>query len=245
MKVSLFITCLVDQFAPSVGVAMIDVLTKLGVEVTFNPAQTCCGQPAFNNGYRDEARPVAARLLEICERELESADYIVSPSGSCTAMVRKSYVELFADDPEQQLRAEWVGARLFEFSEFLIDRLGVEDVGASFRGRVTYHDSCHLLRELGVSSQPRKLIDAIKGTERVEMEQAEACCGFGGTFSVKYPEISTSMAAGKVVNIERSGAGVVVACDTGCLLQIAGVMTRSGSSVRCLHVAELLSLREG
>ncbi|MCA1566075.1 MAG: (Fe-S)-binding protein [Acidobacteria bacterium] len=244
MKVSLFVTCLVDQFAPRVGVAMVDVLTRLGVAVTFNPEQTCCGQPAFNNGHRREARPVAARLLEVFEQELASSDYLVAPSGSCTAMVRQHYAELFSDEPELRARAERVGARLFEFSQFLVDVLGVESVGAASRGRIAYHDSCHLLRELGVSSQPRRLIDNTLGTQRVEMERADSCCGFGGTFSVKYPEIAAALAEDKVVAVERSGADVLVACDSGCLMQIEGLMRRRGSGVRCLHLAELLALRE-
>ena len=244
MKISLFITCLIDQFFPQVGLAMVDVLTRLNVEVAFNPMQTCCGQPVFNSGFRSEARKVAEQFLAVCEHELETADYIVAPSGSCTTMVRRYYPELFADDAGMRKRAEWVGERCFEFSEFLVDVLHVESVGASFHDRVTYHDSCHLNRELGVWRAPRKLIEAVRGIEFVEMEGSDVCCGFGGTFAVKYPEISNAIAADKIANIKRSGADTVIACDAGCLMQMAGVLSRQDSNVRCLHIAELLASRE-
>jgi len=240
MRVSLFISCLVDQMLPQAGVAVVEVLTRLGVELRFDAEQTCCGQPAFNTGYRREAREVAARTLEILERELGAADYVVSPSGSCVAMVRKHYPVLFADDHDLRARAERVGVRVMEFTEFLVNVLQVEDAGASFAGRVTYHDSCHLLRELGVSAGPRKLLAKVRGAEFVEMERPDVCCGFGGTFAVKFPELSAAMAEEKVACIERSGADVVVACDAGCVLQIAGLLGRRGAAVECLHVAQLL-----
>lgn len=241
MKVSLFITCLVDQFYPDVGIAMSNLLTRLGVEVTFNEEQTCCGQPAFNTGYREEAASVAKQMLELFVRELESVDYIVAPSGSCVTMVKKYYPELFAGDAAMKAKAESVGARLYELSQFLVEVLKVEDVGAAFDGRVTYHDSCHLLRELGVSQPPRKLINAVQGVDFVELDQADVCCGFGGTFSIKYPEISSAIAAEKIANIERSKADAVVACDASCLMQITGILSRKGSPVRALHLAELLA----
>lgn len=245
MRVSLFVTCIVDQLYPQVGEAVVQLLTNLGVEVTFNAEQTCCGQPAYNSGYRREARAVAVAMLQLFERELQTSDYIIAPSGSCTAMVKNSYRELFSGEPDLQLRAERVGERFYELSQFLVDVLGVEDVGASFDGRVTYHDSCHLLRELGVSSAPRKLIRAVRGVEFVEMNAPDACCGFGGTFSVKYPEISTAMVAEKAINIERTEADMVVACDASCLMQTGGFLSREGSPVRCLHIAELLASRNG
>lgn len=244
MKVSLFITCLVDQLFPRTGVKAVELLRRLGVEVRFNAAQTCCGQPAFNAGHRREARRVAAGTLELLEAELGSADYVVVPSGSCAAMIRNSYAELFASDPAMRGRAEALGARVTELSEFLVEVLGVEDVGASFRGGVTYHDSCHLLRELGVSGAPRKLIGAVRGAEFVELENADACCGFGGMFSVEYPDISAAILEEKVRQVERSGAGALVACDAGCLMQMRGALSRRGSRVRCLHLAEFLSERE-
>ncbi|HWS85821.1 MAG TPA: (Fe-S)-binding protein [Pyrinomonadaceae bacterium] len=245
MRVSLFITCVVDQLYPRVGEAAVELLTRLGVEVTFNPEQTCCGQPAYNTGYRREARAVAARTLDLLDRELRTSDYVVAPSGSCAAMVKKCYAELFARELEERERARRVAGRFYELSQFLVDVLGVEDVGAVFEGRVTYHDSCHLLRELGVSGAPRKLIRAVGGADFVEMSAPEACCGFGGTFSVKHPELSAAMAADKAADIERSGAEVVVACDASCMMQTAGVLSRRGSAVRCLHLAELLVSRGG
>jgi L-lactate dehydrogenase complex protein LldE len=245
MRVSLFVTCIVDQFYPQIGEAVVQLLTNLGVEVTFNSEQTCCGQPAYNTGYRREARDTAVELLQLFERELETSDYIVAPSGSCTAMVRVFYRELFSDEPDLQAKAMRIGERVYELSQFLIDVLGVEDVGASFEGRVTYHDSCHLLRELGISDAPRKLIRAVQGVEFVELNASEACCGFGGTFSVKYPEISTALAEEKAKNIERSGADAVVACDASCLMQTAGLLNRRNANVRCLHIAELLLSRNG
>lgn len=241
MKVSLFITCIVDQLRPQTGRAVVEVLSRLGVAVTFNRRQTCCGQPAFNAGYRREARGAALAALELFEEELRSADYVVAPSGSCVAMVKNFYPRLFADSGPLAERAERVAGRVYEFSQFLTDVLGVEDVGASFEGRVTYHDSCHLLRELGVSGQPRRLIGAVRGVEFVESEGAAGCCGFGGAFAVKYADISAAIAEEKADWVERSGAAAVVACDGGCLLQLAGVLERRGSAVACLHLAELLA----
>jgi L-lactate dehydrogenase complex protein LldE len=220
---------------------MVNLLTRLNVEVTFNRDQTCCGQPAFNSGYRDESRAVAARMLDLFTRELEFAEYIVAPSGSCVSMVRKSYTTLFAGDQQRQAQAQRVADRLYELSEFLVDVLEVEDVGATFRGLVTYHDSCHLLRELGISQPPRELIRAVNGVDFVEMEDAQGCCGFGGTFSVKYPEISAAIANEKIRNIERSAAAAVVACDASCLMQISGCLSRKGSAVRPIHLAEFLN----
>ncbi|HEX5706395.1 MAG TPA: (Fe-S)-binding protein [Pyrinomonadaceae bacterium] len=241
MKVSIFITCIVDQMYPRVGMAMAELLARLGVEVVFNPAQTCCGQPAFNAGYRAQARDVAAQMLDIFERELESADYVVAPSGSCTSMVKNFYPELFADSPRMLSRVARVAARTFELSQFIVDVLGVEDVGSEFKGRLTYHDSCHLLRELGVDSAPRKLLSKVRGVEFVESDRADACCGFGGVFSVKFPETSAAIGAEKITSIERSRADAVVSCDAGCMMQMAGLLGRKGSPVRCLHLAEVLA----
>jgi L-lactate dehydrogenase complex protein LldE len=240
MRVSLFITCIVDQLYPEIGTAMVNLLTRLGVDVTFNDEQTCCGQPACNSGYRDEARTVAIRTLDLFTRELESADYIVAPSGSCVSMVKNSYLGLFAGDPQRQAQVEQVSERLFELSQFLVEVFGVENVGAHFGGRVTYHDSCHLLRELGVSRPPRQLIKAVGGVDFVEMKDADGCCGFGGTFAVKYPEISAAIAVEKIQNIENSEAETVIACDASCLMQIAGVLNRKGSAVRSMHLAQFL-----
>ena len=240
LKISLFVTCIVDQMFPQVGAAAARLLVRRGVQVVFNPEQTCCGQPAFNTGYLEEARDVARRTLDLLENELKSCDYVVAPSGSCASMIKRFYAELFADDAEARSRAETVSERTFELSQFLTEVLQTEDVEASFQGRITYHDSCHLLRELGVSAGPRKLISAVDGAQFVEMERADACCGFGGTFSVKYPEISTAIAEEKIESILRSEADTVVACDSSCLMQIAGLLDRRGARVGCMHIAELL-----
>lgn len=240
LRVALFITCLGDQFFPQVGECAVRVLRRLGVEVTFNPAQTCCGQPAFNTGFRQEAREVAARVLDL----FDEADYVVAPSGSCTSMVRVFYPELFADDPERLRKVEQLRARFFEFSEFLVKVLKVEDVGASFRRRVTYHDSCHLLRELGIEEEPRRLIRAVRGVELVEMQDHRLCCGFGGSFSVKFPEVSVAMAEDKLRAAADQGVAYLVANDSGCLMHLAGVIHRQDLPLQTLHLAELLAKQE-
>src|SRR5919205_3774124 len=238
MKVSLFVTCLVDQMWTSVGVSSVEVLRRVGCEVEFDKRQTCCAQPAFNTGYHDEARLVAQRFIEIYEES--DAEAIVSPSGSCTAMVRH-YPELFADDPEWLPRARAIAARTHELSSFLIRVLKVEDVGASWNGRLTWHDACHGLRDLSLKHEPRTLIRNVRGAELVELEHADACCGFGGTFSVKYPEISVAILDQKIDAIERAGVQAVVSGDASCLMQIGGRLSRKGSKVRVIHLAELLA----
>jgi L-lactate dehydrogenase complex protein LldE len=239
-RVALFVTCLGDQFFPRVGECAVEVLRRLKVDVTFDPAQTCCGQPAFNTGYREEAREVAARLLGL----FDDADYVVAPSGSCTTMVRVFYPELFAGDPERLRKVERLRGRLFEFSEFLVRVLKVEDVGASFHGCVTYHDSCHLWRELGIGSEPRKLIRAVRGVEFVEMQDYKLCCGFGGTFSTKFPEVSVAMGEDKLKAASAAGAEYLVANDSGCLMHLAGVIHRRGLPIQTLHLAELLAKQQ-
>jgi L-lactate dehydrogenase complex protein LldE len=241
MRVSLFITCLVDQLVPDVGSAMVATLRRLGVDVTFNASQTCCGQVAFNTGYRPEARRMAEHFVEVFENE--RADFIVAPSGSCTAMVRNFYSELFqgAEDQKWRERFSRVRPRLREFSEFIVNELGIDDVGARFAARVTYHDACHLLRELGIAAAPRRLIQAVDGIEFTEMEAPDTCCGFGGTFSVKYAEISNAILEEKLARIATSGVEYVIANDSSCLMQIAGGLSRAGSSVKTMHLAELLA----
>ena len=238
MKVSLFVTCLVDQLWSSVGTSCVAVLRRVGCEVEFDDRQTCCGQPAFNTGYRNEARQVAKRFIEIFEES--KADAIVSPSGSCTAMVHH-FPELFSDEPQWRERAEVIALRTHEFSSFLIRVLKIEDVGASWQGRLTWHDACHGLRDLNIRLEPRKLIGNVRGAEFVELENADACCGFGGTFSVKYPEISLAILDQKIEAIERAGVQAVVSGDASCLLQIGGRLTRKGSNIRVMHLAELLA----
>jgi L-lactate dehydrogenase complex protein LldE len=241
MRVSLFGTCLVDQLWPSVGVATVEVLRRAGCEVAFDPRQTCCGQPAFNSGYRDEARILAKRFIAIFEDAPDDA--IVGPSGSCVAMVRH-FSDLFAEDETWRRRAEAVASRTHELSSFLVDVLGIDNVGASYRGRVTWHDACHALRDLGVHAAPRRLIRNVRGVELVEATNAESCCGFGGTFSVKYPEISAAIVDAKIDGIEGAGVRAVVSGDASCLMQIEGRLSRVGSGVQVLHLAELLAARE-
>jgi len=238
MKVALFVTCLVDQMWTSIGVSSVEVLRRVGCEVEFDKRQTCCAQPAFNTGYRDEARQVARRFISIFEES--KAEAIVSPSGSCTAMVRH-YPELFADDPQWLARANAIAAKTHELSSFLIRVLKVEDVGASWKGRLTWHDACHGLRDLNLKTEPRTLIRNVRGAEFVELEHADACCGFGGTFSVKYPEISVAILDQKIEAIERAGVDAVVSGDASCLMQIGGRLSRKGSNVRVMHLAELLA----
>lgn len=240
MRASLFITCLVDQFFPEVGMSMTGVLRRLGVEVDFPSEQTCCGQPAFNSGFTSEARELAKRFIEIFEK----SEYVVAPSGSCTSMVKVFYPELFKNDPEWHGRAESLASRTHEFTEFVVNVLGVEDVGASYRGRVALHQSCHLLRELKVRAEPQRLLEAVKGIELVQLERAEACCGFGGLFSIKYPHISGGILQEKIDSIKKSGADVVVASDVGCLMHIAGGLSRQGIVTRTMHIAELLAKRD-
>jgi L-lactate dehydrogenase complex protein LldE len=238
MKVSLFVTCLVDQLWSSVGVSTVEVLRRVGCEVVFDERQTCCAQPAFNTGYRAEAREVAELFIRVFEES--DAEAIVSPSGSCTAMVH-DFPELFSDNPEWRKRAQSIAARTHELSSFLVRVLKVKDVGASWPGRVTWHDACHGLRDLNIKTEPRSLIKHVRGTEFVELDNADACCGFGGTFSVKYPEISVAILDQKIEAIERAGVQAVVSGDASCLMQIGGRLSRNGSKVRAMHLAELLA----
>lgn len=238
MRVSLFVTCLVDQLWPSVGVSALEVLRRVGCEVDFDESQTCCGQPAFNTGYRDPARVLARRFIEAYEKN--PAEAIVAPSGSCTAMIHH-YEDLFPDDAEWRARARAIADRTHEFSSFLVNVLGIEDVGAHFAGRVTWHDACHGLRDLGIKHEPRRLLSHVRGAEFVELSNAEACCGFGGTFSVKYPEISVAIVDHKVNAIEEAGVDAVVSADASCLMQIGGRLSRRGLNVRAMHLAEVLA----
>ena len=241
MKVTLFVTCLVDQLCPQVGMATVEVLERAGCSVTFDEQQTCCGQPAFNTGYRNEARKFAKRFIEIFENS--DAEAIVIPSGSCAAMV-KHFHEVLADEPKLQERADRIAKKTHELSSFLVNVLGVEDVGAASRCKATWHDACHGLRDLGIHDEPRRLLNNIEGLEYVEMENADVCCGFGGTFSVKYPEISAGILDNKIEMIEKSGADTVVACDASCLMQIGGRLSRIGSKIQTKHIAEILASQE-
>jgi L-lactate dehydrogenase complex protein LldE len=235
MKTSLFIPCLVDQFFPAVGVNLVKILRKVGATVDYPVDQTCCGQPAFNSGYHEEAIELAQRFLQV----FRGAEYIISPSGSCTTMVKVFYPEILHDRGLHEALNE-VTSRIYEFSDFLVNVLGVRDLGARFPHVVTYHDACHLLRELKVKEAPRELIRHVRDIEFVEMENSETCCGFGGTFSVKFPEISTAMAEDKASAIAQCGAEYVVANDSSCLMQIAGYLSRNHIPAKPLHLAELL-----
>jgi L-lactate dehydrogenase complex protein LldE len=229
-RVSIFVTCIVDQLFPEAGMAMAEVLERAGCEIEFREAQTCCGQPAFNSGFRQEAASVAKHFLQV----FEGAEYIVVPSGSCASMISHHYADLFPGHHE---------ARVFEFSRFLVDVLHVEDVGARLDRVVTYHDSCHALRELDLKDPPRRLLSHVRGLKLCEMDAAEECCGFGGTFSVKFPEISGAMARTKIDSILRTGADTVVSVDSSCLMQLRGALERAGSSIRTMHLAEVLASR--
>ena len=236
-RVALFVTCLGDAFYPQVGEDTVRLLNRLGMAVDFPLGQTCCAQPAFNAGFHDQARRVAQRNLLL----FADHDYVVVPSGSCTAMIRLFYADLFADEPDLRRQAESMAARTYELSEFLFSVVGIDDVGAAFPGKVAYHASCHLQRELGVTQAPRRLIGGVSGIEACDAEMSEQCCGFGGTFAVKYPEISSAMLEKKIDSLQRAGADTLVSCDAGCLMHIAGRLRRRGMDVKVLHLAELLN----
>jgi L-lactate dehydrogenase complex protein LldE len=230
---------MVDQLFPRVGIAMAEVLERVGCQVDFPENQTCCGQPAFNSGYRAEARTVARHFLNT----FENSESIVVPSGSCTAMITHHFGDLFHKEPETLARVHAIEKRVWEFSTFLTQVAGVEDVGARFHQVVTFHDGCHGLRELGVRDAPRRLLAHVHGLELREMTPAEECCGFGGTFAVKFSELSGAMARTKIEAIERTGAGTVVSADPSCLMQIQGALSRAGSKIDTMHLAEVLASR--
>jgi L-lactate dehydrogenase complex protein LldE len=236
-RVALFVTCLVDLFRPSVGFAAVKLLEEAGCTVEVPPLQVCCGQPAYNSGDRATTRAIAAQVMDA----FEGYDAVVAPSGSCGGMLSHHYPGLFDDDPAMKVRAENLAGRSYELMAFLVDVLGVERVAAHYDGAVTYHDSCSGLRELGVKDQPRRLLATVQGLSVREMKAPEVCCGFGGTFCVKYPEISNAMVGEKSVDIAGSGAGTLLAGDLGCLMNMAGKLQREGSAVRVRHVAEVLA----
>ena len=237
VRVALMVTCLVDLFFPDVATAMVRLLRRQGVHVDFPEAQVCCGQIAFNGGYRSEAAAAGRRLLDA----FDTADYVVAPSGSCAAMVRRHLPELLVSDPVVHRRAVALGERTYEFSQFMVHVLGAVDVGARWAGRATYHPGCHATRELGVRDEPRQLLAAVRDLELVELPGAADCCGFGGTFAVKMASISEAMAASKAASVVATGADLLVGSDMGCLMQIGGLLSRDGRPVRTLHLAELLA----
>jgi L-lactate dehydrogenase complex protein LldE len=238
-RVSLFVTCIVDQVFPQVGIAITQVLERLGYQVDFPKAQTCCGQPAFNSGYTEEARKIARHFLDV----FRDSETIIVPSGSCTSMISHHFADIFGNEPKLLAEAQALEPRVFEFSRFLLDVAGVEDVGARFHGVVTYHDSCHALRELRIKAGPRKLLSKVRGLTLAEMTTAEECCGFGGTFSIKFPEVSGAMARTKIDSIQQTGASTIVSIDSSCLMQLQGAIDRAGLPIRTLHLAEVLASR--
>ena len=244
-KVALFVTCMVDMMYPEVGMAAVELLERQGVEVIFPADQTCCGQPAFNAGYRHEARTLARRFLDVFEPVIAGgqAQAIVAPSGSCTTMTARFYPVLFDDPADAHLRqrAEELASVTFELTEFLVDVLGVTDVGAHFDGKLTDHACCHTLRELGVDRQPRALLEHVAGAERVPLTGDDECCGFGGLFAVKNAEISAAMGRRKALNLAASGADTVALCDVSCMTHINGLLSRQGQRCRAVHIAQVLA----
>lgn len=238
MKVSLFIPCFVDHYYPQAGIAMVNILERLGHEVEVPEGQTCCGQPAFNSGYWEEARTTASHLLDV----FENCDTVVAASGSCGAMLRVFNPELFNKKGDYD-RAVTLSKKVREFSDFLVSDLKVTDLGAKFPHKVTFHDGCHGLRELGIKSQPRQLLEHVEGLELVEMSEAESCCGFGGTFSVKFPHISKAMGEVKCDSIAETDAEYVVSNDLSCLMQIQGIFDKTNRPMKSLHLAEVLDHR--
>lgn len=235
--VSLFIPCTVDLFLPHIGEATVSLLRRVGVNLVYHEEQTCCGQPAINAGYQKEARKAAKHFIKVFGDD----ETVVSPSGSCVCMVKYHYPEIFADEPEWLRRAEELAPRVYELSQYLVDVLKVEDVGASFEGKVAYHESCHILRGLGVSQQPKKLISAVKGAQMVLLNAADSCCGFGGEFANNYPDISESMVKDKVENFFASGADLLLLCEPGCLLNIGGYLSRNHPDKKVMHLASFLA----
>lgn len=236
-RVGLFVTCLVDLFRPSVGFAAIKLLEDAGCTVEVPANQTCCGQPTYNSGDRADTAAIAKSVIE----SFEGFDYVVAPSGSCAAMLKRHYPELFTGDPEWEARADALAPRVFELVSFLVDVLGVSEVAAAVNATATYHDSCSGLRELGVRAQPRALLGSVEGLELKELRDADVCCGFGGTFCVKYPDISNAIVTKKSKAIEESGAGMLLAGDLGCLMNMDGKLKRRGVAMEVRHVAEVLA----
>ena len=241
MRVGFFVTCLVDSMRPSIGFAAIRLLEAGGATVIVPPTQTCCGQPGYNSGDREGAKMLAAKLVA----EFESFDYLVAPSGSCSGMIKTHYADLFHDDPALAARAAALAAKTYELTDFLVNVLKLEHVSGAFSGSVTYHDCCAGLREMGVKEQPRELLSKLPNVRVTEMPDCETCCGFGGTFCIKYGEISARMADNKCRQIADSGADAVVLGDLGCILNIEGRLRRRGDMrTRVLHVAEILAAPE-
>lgn len=236
MRVQLFIPCFVDQLYPQTAFNMVKVLEKLGCEVHYNANQTCCGQPAFNAGFREDAKEVCSKWLD----DFSGSDYVVGPSASCTGFVRNYYPALF-DNSSRHNEVKDLQKRVFEFSQFLVTVLGVSDLGASLEAKATYHDSCAGLRECGIKQEPRSLLSHVRGLELVEMEDVETCCGFGGTFAVKFDSISAAMADQKVNNALATGADYIISTDLSCLMHLDGYIRKKGYELKTLHIADVLA----
>lgn len=236
MNVQLFIPCFVDQLYPETAMNMVKVLEKSGCTVSYNPKQTCCGQPAFNAGYWEDTRPVAKKFI----KDFEGEEYIVAPSGSCTGFVRNYYERLFENTGEHVACNKLTG-RMYEFTEFLTDVLKVKDLGASLNGKATYHDACGALRECKIKSGPRELLDNVSGLELVEMKECETCCGFGGTFAIKYEPISIGMAQTKVSSALETGAQYMISTDVSCLMHLQGYIDKNNYPIQTLHIADVLA----
>ena len=237
MKVSLFVTCLVDVFYPEVGKSVVDILEESGVDVDFPMSQTCCGQPAFNSGYQKQSRETAKQLI----RSFARSEYVVAPSGSCVSMIKHYYPKLFEDDPGWRREAEALAKKTFELTDFLVNVLKMTDLGTALQDSAIYHHSCQMNRELGVKEEPLQLLSLVEGLKLEELSYCQDCCGFGGTFAVKMNEISTAMADEKIKQIESTGANLVVGADMGCLMHLSGRMRRTGKSMRVMHIAEVLA----
>jgi len=241
-KAQLFITCLGDQFYTPTLKNMTALLGHLGVELVFPTEQTCCGQPLFNNGFEDKTRGVALNFMNVFSR---SDAPIVGPSGSCVSMVKHHYPELFPTGTAEHALAQDIAARTYEFTEYLVNVLKVTDLGAAYPHKVTYHASCHYLREMGLKSEAKTLLGAVKGLELVPLIEEETCCGFGGAFTVTFPEVSRTMMENKVKRIIDSGADTVVTCEPGCLMNISGGLHKIGSAIRAMHIIDVLASKEG
>lgn len=238
MKVTLFATCLVDMFQGNVGKAVVEVLERLGCDIDFPEDQICCGQPAYNSGYVKESKNAMKKMITA----FEHAEYVVSPSGSCAYML-KEYPAVFKGDPIWEPKAQTLAAKTYEFTEFIVNVLKIEDVGARLEGTATYHTSCHMTRLLGVTEAPLQLLKNVKGLHYVDLPGKDRCCGFGGTFSVKMGNISGEMVNEKVLNVEETGADILIGADAGCLLNIGGRIQRQGKPIKVMHIAEVLNCR--
>lgn len=237
MNVDVFIPCFIDQFYPETAANVIAILEKSGCNITYNPEQTCCGQPAFNSGYWDETRTLAVKFL----KDFSNADFIVSPSASCTGFIKNYYGKLFETDEQRLIESKQLSRRIFELSDFLVNHLKFVEFGSVFNHKVTFHDSCAGLREYGIKDEPRVLLQHVKGLELVEMENTDTCCGFGGTFAAKFHSISTAMTEQKVENALNTGAGYIVSTEASCLMNIESYIRKKKLPIKTIHLADIIA----